>query len=46
MNKGNSLNLDFMLYVNYVTIMNMLMFIYVYMYVCMSLSNRIMIVLC
>ena len=46
MNKGISLNLDLMLFGNYFVIMIMLKFIYVYMYVCMSLSDRTMIVLC
>ena len=32
--KGRSLNLELMLFGNYVVIMIMLMFIYVYMYVC------------
>ena len=45
-NKGISLNLDLMLSGNYVMIMIMLMFIYVFMNVCMSLSNKVMIVLC
>lgn len=45
MNKGSSLNLDLMLLGNYFMIMILLMFKYVYMYVCMSLSDRMMIVL-
>ena len=44
--KGISLNLHLMLSGNYVMIMIMLMFIYVYMNVCMSLSDKVMIMLC
>lgn len=40
-NKGSSLNLDLMLFGNFVVTMITLMFIYVYMYVCMSLSDRV-----
>jgi len=46
MNKGISLNLYLMLSSNYVMIVIILMFIYVYMNVCMSLSDKVMIVLC
>jgi len=48
--KGSSLNLDFMVFGNFVVIMIMLMSIYVYMYVCMyvccflTVSLEIMIV--
>ena len=40
MNKGSSLNLDLMIFGNYVVIMFVLMFLYVhvYMYVCMYVS--------
>jgi len=41
MDKGNSLNLDLMLFKNYVVNMIMLMSIYVYMSLCMSFSNRV-----
>jgi len=39
--KGSYLNLDLMLFGDYVVIMIMLMSIYVYMYVCISLSDRV-----
>ena len=45
MNKGISLNLDLTLSGNYVMNVITIMFIYVCMYVCMSFSNRMMIVL-
>jgi len=45
MDKGSSLSLDLMLFGVYIMIMIILMFIYVYVYACMSLSNRMMIVL-
>lgn len=39
--KGSFLNLDLMIYGNYVVIMIMLMPIYVYMYICMPLFDRV-----
>ena len=45
MNTGSSLNLDLMLSGNYVMIMIMLVSIYVYMNICMSSSDKVMIIL-
>ena len=39
--KGSSLNIELMIYGNYVVIMIILTSIYVYMYVCMPLSDRV-----
>ena len=39
--KGSTLNLDLMIFGNYVVIMITLMSIYVYLYVCISLSDRV-----
>ena len=41
MDKGSSLNLDLMIYDNYVMIMIMLMSISIYMDICMSFYDRI-----